>query len=187
MPLCLLNKRVRVNVFRSHSQFRKYSSLSYISEHRATTVRNLELVLRNGPMLFSSVTESLVQLQSFMGTELRSTNFLLVILLYCNAWRNTNFRPLCILFFIHLFGAKTCYTKGRFSPLKLDIHMDCVLRLGSCHIKNFLCFLYKNFMTFREKIFFNERDKWHTLRECGTLIITARGTNGYHQQFYVLM
>jgi hypothetical protein len=85
MPLYLLNKRVRVKVFRFHSQFRKYSSLLYISEHRATVVRNLEPVLRNGPLLFSSVTESLIQLQSFMGTELRSTNFLLAILLYCNA------------------------------------------------------------------------------------------------------
>jgi hypothetical protein len=86
-----IEHRVRVNVFRPYLQFRKYSSLSYILEHHAAVVRNIEPVLRNGPLLFSSVTESLIQLQSFVGTELRSTNFLPAILLYCNAWRNTNF------------------------------------------------------------------------------------------------
>jgi hypothetical protein len=91
MPLFLLKALVRVNVFRPHSQFAKYSTLSYISEHRAANVRNIGPVLRNGPLLFSSATESLIQLRSFMGTERRSTNFLLAILLYCNAWRNTNF------------------------------------------------------------------------------------------------
>jgi hypothetical protein len=80
-----------VNVFRPVSQFAKYSSLSYISEYRAAIVRNLEPVLRNRPLLFSSVTESSTQLQSFVATERRSTNFLLAILLYCNAWRSTNF------------------------------------------------------------------------------------------------
>jgi hypothetical protein len=85
MPLFLLKALVRVKVFRPHSQFEKYSTLSDISEHRAANVRNIEPVLRNGPLLFSSATESLVQLQSFMGTERRSTNFLLAILLYCNA------------------------------------------------------------------------------------------------------
>ena len=31
-------------------------------------------------------------------------------------------------------------------------------------------------MTFREKIFLNECDKWYTLRKSGTLIITECGT-----------
>jgi len=116
MALCLLNTQVRVNVFRSHSQYRKYSSLSYILEHRAAVVRNLEPVLRNGPLPFSSVTESSIQLHSFMDNERRSTNFLLAILLYCNAWRETNFShkfssTVYSLFFIHLFRVKTCYTE----------------------------------------------------------------------------
>ena len=157
MPLCLLNTRVRVNVFRSHSQFRKYSSLSYISEHRATIVRNLEPVLPNGPLLFSSVTESLIQLQSFMGTELRSTNFLLAILLYCNARRNTNFShkfsSAVYSRFLFIYSeSKHVTQKDVLILLNLIIHMDCIWRLRSCHVEIFLCFHYKNFMTFRENI-----------------------------------